>query len=249
MAIDPTPSTVATNALQAIPFASLIGGPLDACIQAQAQAAQSSVLFIQNFGLVAETDENGNVTAYTAATMTFTYSLTDKEGNPVTASLTVPLLTLVPIPYISIDQINIDFMANISASSSSTYTLEKDREASASASGGGSFGYGPYSVHADLSANYSSKKNSTASQNSQYSVEYTMNVHVSASQSSMPAGLQSVLNLLQESIAQSTASDNDGPELPNNGDNLPNQDSELKKATIPPGAKGKVQSMGAPKGD
>ncbi len=35
MAIDTTPSQVATNALQAIPFGSIIGGPLKACIEAQ----------------------------------------------------------------------------------------------------------------------------------------------------------------------------------------------------------------------
>ena len=42
MAIDTTPSQVATSALQAIPFGSMIGGPLKACIEAQAMAAQTS---------------------------------------------------------------------------------------------------------------------------------------------------------------------------------------------------------------
>ena len=32
MIIDRTPSQVVTNSLQAIPFSSLIGGPLNACI-------------------------------------------------------------------------------------------------------------------------------------------------------------------------------------------------------------------------
>lgn len=35
MAKDPTPSQVATNALQSLPFDNIIGGPLKACIQAQ----------------------------------------------------------------------------------------------------------------------------------------------------------------------------------------------------------------------
>lgn len=41
MAISNAPSQVATNALQAIPFSSMIGGPLKACIEAQAMAAKS----------------------------------------------------------------------------------------------------------------------------------------------------------------------------------------------------------------
>ena len=39
MPIDTTPSTVATTALQSIPFETLIGGPLDAAIKAEAKAA------------------------------------------------------------------------------------------------------------------------------------------------------------------------------------------------------------------
>lgn len=51
MAIDSTPSQVATSALQAIPFGSIIGAPLKACIEAQAMAAQTSWQFIQEVGL------------------------------------------------------------------------------------------------------------------------------------------------------------------------------------------------------
>ena len=35
MAVDKTPSQVATSALQAIPFGSIIGGPLKACVEAR----------------------------------------------------------------------------------------------------------------------------------------------------------------------------------------------------------------------
>ena len=51
MAIDTTPSQVATNALQALPFGNIIGGPLKACIEAQAMAAKTSWNFIQDVGL------------------------------------------------------------------------------------------------------------------------------------------------------------------------------------------------------
>ena len=44
--VDTTPSTVATNALQAIPFGHIIGGPLSACVDAQREAALTTVNFI-----------------------------------------------------------------------------------------------------------------------------------------------------------------------------------------------------------
>ena len=55
MAIDTTPSQVATSALQAIPFGSMIGGPWNACIEAQAMAAQTSWQFIQEVGRTRQT--------------------------------------------------------------------------------------------------------------------------------------------------------------------------------------------------
>lgn len=189
MAIDTTPSTVATNALQAIPFSSLIGGPLNACIQAQAQAAKTSWEFIKNVGLTPDGKE--------AITVTFMYM---KGGQMV--KLIVPLLAIVPIPYIAIDAVNIDFKANISASSSSVSENTESTNYGGEVFGSMGIGWGPFSLKTDFKANYSSKKDSKATAESKYSVEYTMDVHVGASQAAMPAGLATVLNILQSSITE-----------------------------------------------
>lgn len=192
MAIDTTPSTVATNALQAIPFSSLIGGPLQAAIQAQSQAAMTTWNFIKEVGLTGPDNDRK------AVSVVFQYQ---KGGQMV--NLVVPLLAIVPIPYISIDQMTIDFKANISASSSSTSEQTESTSTSGEAAAHMSFGWGPFSVSADFKANYSSKKDSKATEESKYSVEYTMDIHVGASQSAMPAGLASILNILQSSITES----------------------------------------------
>jgi Protein of unknown function (DUF2589)/Bacterial Ig-like domain (group 1) len=191
MPIDTTPSTVATNALQAIPFSTLIGGPLDAAIKAQAMAAQTSWEFIKQVGL----NPVPNSDQMEARNVTFYYN---KNGQMT--KLIVPLLTIVPIPYIAIDNVQIDFKANISASSSSVTSTSDSSEASAGGSAKASFGFGLFSVSAEFQANYSSKKDSKASEESKYAVEYTMDISVHAGQSDMPAGLASILNILQSSI-------------------------------------------------
>ncbi len=191
MPIDTTPSTVATNALQALPFSSLIGGPLDAAIKAQAMAAKTSWEFIQQVGL----NTNEQTGEKNAVNVTFYYN---KNGN--LTKLIVPLLTIVPIPYIAIDDVQIDFKANISAAASSTTVDKSSSKVAAGVKGGTSFKAGLFSIKADFNANYSSKKDSTATEKSKYSVEYTMDVSVHAGQSDMPAGLASVLNILQSSI-------------------------------------------------
>jgi len=110
MPIDSTPSQVATSALQAIPFGSIIGGPLKACIEAQAMAAQTSWKFIQEVGL--------NTNPETGQKEAINVSFMFMQNGHLTR-LNVPLLTIVPIPYIAIQNIDINFKANISASSSS----------------------------------------------------------------------------------------------------------------------------------
>lgn len=192
MAIDTTPSQVATNALSAIPFGSIIGGPLKACIEAQAMAAQTSWNFIQEVGL----NTNKETGEKSAVNVTFQFQ---KDGRM--AQLNVPLLTIVPIPYIAITDIDIAFKANISASSSSVSETSSSQSVDAGGEAKGSIGYGPFKLEASMKANYSSKKDSKATQNSQYSVEYTMDVAVKAGQDSMPAGMAKVLEILSNSLS------------------------------------------------
>lgn len=188
--IDTSPSQVATSALQAIPFGSIIGGPLSACVEAQAQAAQSTWEFIQKVGL--NTDKDGNKKA---VNVKFEYIQGGRK-----MILIVPLLTIVPIPYIAIDEIDIAFKAQISASASSATETNSstavDVGVAAEVTGRSLFVSGSLKMH----ANVSSKKDSKATQDSKYSVEYTMDVRVHAGQDSMPAGMAKVLEILNNAV-------------------------------------------------
>lgn len=191
MAISNAPSQVATNALQAIPFSSMIGGPLKACIEAQAMAAKTTWDFIQEVGL--NTDpETGEKKA---VNVSFSFIQNGRE-----VQLNVPLLTIVPIPYIAINSIDINFKASISASSSSVNETSSSEAVDAGADITAGLKIGPFHMDAKLNANYSSKKDSRATEESKYSVEYTMDIAVKAGQDSMPAGLAKVLELLGNSL-------------------------------------------------
>lgn len=168
--------------LQALPFGSLIGGPLDAAIEAQARAAMSSVNFIRQIGF----NDDGSV-----QNVTFTAKKGDTESE-----ITVPLLTIVPIPFIRIDEMTIDFKANISSSTESEDKTVKsvNKEAKVSASARYLF------FKANLEASISSKKDSESTKNSKYAVETTIDVHVHAVQDELPAGLAKMLNILADTI-------------------------------------------------
>ena len=191
MAISAAPANVATSAMQAIPFNSMIGGPLKACIEAQAMAAQTSWEFIQNVGL--NTDPN------TGEKKAVNVSFSFNQGGRM-VQLNVPLLTIVPIPYIAIHTIDINFKANINASSSSVKEDTSSQSTNLDGTAKGTLNLGIFKLSAELKANYSSKKDSKATEESKYSVESTIDVNVKAGQESMPAGLAKVLELLGNSL-------------------------------------------------
>lgn len=187
MALDTIAAKSAQSLLNGIDYSALIGGPLEAAIKAQAMAAMSTWQFIQQVGL-SDKDAQGK---RTATTVSFIYQ---KDGELV--QLIVPILTIVPIPLIIIDEVNIEFKANINASASQTTEDSTSETVAAEASAEASVGWGPFSLSAKFQASYSSKKDSKATQDSRYSVEYTQDVRVHASQAGVPAGLATVLNIL-----------------------------------------------------
>ena len=188
--VSKTPANVAINAMQAIPFSSMIGGPLNACIEAQAMAARTSWEFIKEVGL--NTDEKGQKSAVMVA---FSFN---RGGRMV--QLNVPLLTIVPIPYIAINTIDINFKASISASSSTASETTEHTEAGGELGAKAELNLGLFSMEANLKANYSSKKDSKATAESKYSVESTIDVAVKAGQEGMPAGMAKVLELLGSAL-------------------------------------------------
>lgn len=167
--------------LSSLPFGAMIGGPLSACVEAQEQAAETTMRFIQNVGLNTDGDTVRNVV--------FTY---EKEGRKV--QLSVPLLTIVPIPYIAIESVDISFKANVTAMETE-HASESAHDNLLSAYTSSRPRYGVYS-------SYSTKKDSYSSQNSSYNVEATIDIAVHARQDSMPAGLGKVLEILNTCISE-----------------------------------------------
>ncbi|MCK4783040.1 MAG: DUF2589 domain-containing protein, partial [Desulfobacteraceae bacterium] len=123
-----------------------------------------------------------------------------KEGVSETATVQVPILTIIPIPFIRIDEMTIDFMAKISEQHNYARTTTDARASSANlkVNAGARWGWGSVSV--GFNASYSSRHSSTTEANSRYQTEMTMNVHVRAVQDELPAGLSRVLNMLDSII-------------------------------------------------
>lgn len=95
------------SALNSIPFGNIIGGPLAACVQAQAEAAQTILNYIRGFTM---TESHLDVEGAEPITVSFSFLM---EGVPT--RMTVPLMTIVPIPYMRIEHVDLSFTADITA--------------------------------------------------------------------------------------------------------------------------------------
>jgi len=186
--------------LSNINFESMIGGPLNAVIKAQAQSAQTSVDFIKSVGFnPPDAEENpGKPTM-----VTFEYDKVIEVKNettgvitptPTAMKLTVPILTMLPIPFIRVEEVTIDFNAKINSVVESKTASSSELAASLAVKAG----WGP--VSAELKCSYSTKKSSSATDKTERT--YSLAIHVRAVQDELPAGMEKLLGILENSIKE-----------------------------------------------
>lgn len=188
--------------LSSIDFESLIGGPLIAVVHAQAQAAAATVDFIKQVGFKPGADGQ-DPTAQSVgdpATVEFSYKKmvpkADGTEEEKTAKLSVPFLTMLPIPYLRIEEANIDFLAKINSVQSRSVDTSLGITADLQAKAGWLWG----SAKLKVSTTYQrqTKEGSTITR------DYSMGVKVKAVQDAMPAGMEKLLSILESNIKEST---------------------------------------------
>lgn len=178
--------------LGSIDFATIIGGPLDACVKAQSNASISTVSFINEVGF--ETDSSGEKKLrmaefkYKKNIPNPEYDPENPEGNSPTiqqdTEISVPFIALLNVPSFRIESCEVDFNVKLN----STYTKNVSDEFGISA--GASGGWGPVKFKVDVSYKRSSSTGIKVEK------EYSLGVKVRATNDEMPAGLEKVLGLL-----------------------------------------------------
>lgn len=177
--------------LQGIPFKNLIGGPLSACIQAQNDAAMTSINFINNVCLNVDKETGEKSAIY----VSFSFI---QNGRKVV--INVPLIAIVPIPYIAINSIDINFKATVNGveceSNEDTYSEEYKRDTNTKSQKRRGLFLNKNKKETKINTSFSTKRDSKSTQDSKFSVEATIDVAVHAGQESMPAGMAKILEML-----------------------------------------------------
>jgi hypothetical protein len=179
---------VSGQELASLDFANLIGGPLNAVVEAQAKSAISTANFIKEVGF----DKDGKV-----VNVDFTYNRRNENGSEQEYTLSLPFLTMLPVPYITINSAVIEFNAKITSTTESRTTDNFKTEAGLSA--GGSYWF----VSAKVSSKTSYQRKSARSDKEERT--FDMHVRVEAQNEDMPAGTERILTLLENCISEKTS--------------------------------------------
>ena len=204
--------------LNSLDFSVYIGGPLQAAVQAQNSASMAQVSFIQAVGFEDDPTSTATPKEKKLRYVDFAYSksvanphykkekadlitegftdaqateiVKDKDNKFITdeVKIKVPFLTMLTIPSLRIEELTIDFNAKLT----STETSSVSSEFAASAE----LGINYKIVNFKASASYKRTTNS----GSTVEKTYNLGVHVRAVNDEIPAGLDRILTMLEDSI-------------------------------------------------
>jgi hypothetical protein len=127
-----------------------------------------------------------------AATVSLTATVPAVPAQYQVMQLEVPMLSMVPIPYLRIEDVTIDFNAKIN--SVEYQKLDESLKVDAALEAKAGWGWGS----AKLNVSVAYQKNTQ--QGTSVDRTYSMGVHIRAVQDEMPGGMERILSILENSI-------------------------------------------------
>lgn len=170
------------NSLSRISIADLIAAPLKAAADAQLELANSTVDFIRTVGI----EQKDDGTAHTRS-LSFTLYREEQDGTGETLSIQAPLLAIVPVPNLAVEEVNVEFQMEVTSTTKEEKSFSVENDEMPEQNG--------VTVCGKVSAQ------ATGTRESNQSAKYQ--IQVKARQQQMPEGLSRVLDILAQSV-QST---------------------------------------------
>ena len=177
---------VTTSNSQVMELQQLIAGPLVSTIEADALSSRRYYDMLQ---LIAFEDANeGDATVKRLRMLKFSYLETNAGGNR-SKVVSIPLVTLLPLPLLQIQEA--DFLDAVSSSSDDSFDYGKGRIDK------GSPAASPFRLRASLA---SKGGTGSYSEKSEQQLSANMKVHVKMRQADVPAGLSNMLRLTASNL-------------------------------------------------
>lgn len=186
-----------TAEMNALDLGSIISAPMTAAIRAQASAAKTTVNFVTELGFVT----NATTGAKEVINVEFVYRAQETNGSTTLKRMSVPFLYLIPIPFIRIDSLKIEFSMKL------TSVATENRNTSLNASGAlnlsigrNSTGGGPDFLPSPINVAGSVAVTSKTAENVEIKRTYGLTIKVEAVQGGMPGGMEQIFALFEKII-------------------------------------------------
>ena len=116
-------------------------------------------------------------------------------------TLQVPLLTIVPIPFIRVASTDIELNVKINSISNTSESSETSVDSKINASASAKILFFKGNININASVSHQKKKSSTE----EIKKEYSLNIKIHAVQDDLPVGMSRILDVLEESIVPKLA--------------------------------------------
>lgn len=160
--------------LQELDFNRILGAPLSACVNAQEEAAQATLQYLNE---VVFTQAGDNDSSLEPVTVSFYF-----ESAGQVHRIVMPLLLIVPVPYLQIDRVDLTFQATVTESRMNHDTRKLSLKAKYSAPGDSA------EVSKETKAEYMNKR--------------CIDINLSVTSADMPMGISKLLEIFNNQLVE-----------------------------------------------
>ena len=188
-----------------LPVKSLIGAPLKAAAEANSMMARTQTEFLLTTCFNKIGDGKDEKLEPIMITFNVTRSVLKSDGTPAdpgdaTVTFTLPLLTIIPLNSLAVDDVKVHFEMEVKSSTSTDTesSQEKGMEAKADITAKGGVGCFSVEVHGSVSA--SSKASSSQKDHYEASNNAKYEIDVHAGQLPLPRGVTTIIDAFTKNI-------------------------------------------------
>lgn len=160
--------------LQELDFNRILGAPLSACVNAQEEAAQATLQYLNEVVFTQAGDDDSSLEP---VTVSFYF-----ESAGQVHRIVMPLLLIVPVPYLQIDRIDLTFQATVTESRMNHNTRKLSLKAKYSAPGDSA------EVSKETKAEYMNKR--------------CIDINLSVTSADMPMGISKLLEIFNNQLVE-----------------------------------------------
>lgn len=160
--------------LQELDFNRILGAPLSACVNAQEEAAQATLQYLNEVVFTQAGDDDSSLEP---VTVSFYF-----ESAGQVHRIVMPLLLIVPVPYLQIDRVDLTFQATVTESHMNHDTRKLSLKAKYSAPGDSA------EVSKETKAEYMNKR--------------YIDINLSVTSADMPMGISKLLEIFNNQLVE-----------------------------------------------